>query len=110
MLPLNPMESGIDQSKANQWIHVLLVVLQATLHTLGDAPSRSLQALAQRMAVTEAEATALVGPPEKPSPLVEPPATRSPLLATTGRNDVSSAPRPRLSRRAVIVARTNAIT
>ena len=29
---------GIDQSKANQWIHVLLVVLQATLRALGDAP------------------------------------------------------------------------
>ena len=63
---------GIDQSKANQWIHVLLVVLQATLRILGDAPSRSLQALAQRMGVTEAEAAALVVPPEKPSPLVEP--------------------------------------
>jgi Helix-turn-helix of DDE superfamily endonuclease len=100
---------GIDQSKANQWIHVLLVVLQATLQTLGDAPSRSLQALAQRMGVTEADATALIVPPEKPSPLVEPPATRSPLSATMGRNDVSSAPRTRLSRRAVIGARKNAI-
>jgi hypothetical protein len=30
---------GIDQSKANQWIHVLLVVLQATLHTLGAPPA-----------------------------------------------------------------------
>jgi hypothetical protein len=100
---------GIDQSKANQWIHVLLVVLQATLHTLGDAPSRSVQALAQRLGVTEAEATALIVPPTKPSPLVEPPATCSPLSATMGRNDVSSAPRTRLSRRAVIVARKNAI-
>ena len=106
---------GIDQSKANQWIHVLLVVLQATLRILGDAPSRSLQALAQRMGVTEAEAAALVVPPEEPSPPVEPPtaaptpATRSPLSATMGRNDGSSAPRTRLSRRAVIVARKNAI-
>jgi hypothetical protein len=31
---------GMDQSKANQWIHVLLVVLQATLRTLGDAPGQ----------------------------------------------------------------------
>jgi hypothetical protein len=100
---------GIDQSQANQWIHVLLVVLQATLHTLGDAPRRSLQALAQRLGVTEAEATARIVPPEKPSLLVEPPATRSPLSATTGRNDVSRAPRTHLSRRAVIVARKNAI-
>ena len=100
---------GIDHSKANQWIHVLLVVLQATLRTLGDAPSRSLQALAQRLGVTEAEAAALVAPPEESSPPVEPPAARSPLSATMGRNDVSRAPRTRLSRRAVIVARKNAI-
>ena len=105
---------GIDQSKANQWIHVLLVVLQATLRTLGDAPSRSLQALAQRLGVTEAEAAALVVPSAELSPPVEPPAaptpaTRSPLSATMGRNDVSSAPRTHLSRRAVIVARKNAI-
>jgi hypothetical protein len=106
---------GIDQSKANQWIHVLLVVLQATLRALGDAPSRSLQALAQRIGVTEAEAAALVVPPEEPSPPVEPPAAaptpaaRSPLSATMGRNDASSAPRTHLSRRAVIVARKHAI-
>jgi hypothetical protein len=106
---------GIDQSQANQWIHVLLVVLQATLRALGDAPSRSLQALAQCIGVTEAEAAALVVPPEEPSPPVEPPAAaptpaaHSPLSATMGRNDASSAPRTRLSRRAVIVARKNAI-
>jgi hypothetical protein len=49
---------GMGQSKANQWIHVLHVVLQATRRTLGEAPSRSLQALAQRVEVTEAEAAA----------------------------------------------------
>jgi Helix-turn-helix of DDE superfamily endonuclease len=32
---------GMDQSQANQWIHVLLVVLPAALRALGDAPSRS---------------------------------------------------------------------
>jgi hypothetical protein len=106
---------GMDQSKANQWIHVLLVVLQATLRTLGDAPSRSVQALAQRIGVTEAEAAALIVPSAEPSPPVEPPAatptpvTPSPLSATMGRNDGLSAPRTRLSRRAVIVARKNAI-
>jgi hypothetical protein len=101
---------GMDQSKANQWIHVLLVVLQATLRALGDAPSRSLQELAQRIGVTEAEAAALVVPTEEPSPAAAPsPAADSPLLATTGRNGASSAPRTRLSRRAVIVARKNAI-
>src|SRR5919197_3257006 len=29
---------GMGQSKANQWIHVLLSALLAALHTLGDAP------------------------------------------------------------------------
>ena len=100
---------GIDQSKANQWIHVLLVVLQATLRALGDAPSRSLQALAQRIGVTEAEAAALVVPTVEPLPTVAPSPAPSPLLATMGRNGASSAPRTRLSRRAVIVARKNAI-
>ena len=31
---------GMGQSKANQWIHVLLPVLLAALRTLGDAPAR----------------------------------------------------------------------
>jgi hypothetical protein len=106
---------GIDHSKAHQWIHVLLVVLQAPLRTLGDAPRRSLPALAPRLGVTEAEAAALVVPPEAPSPPVEPPAAaptpaaRAPLSATRGRHDASRAPRTRVSRRAVIVARTHAL-
>src|SRR5262245_1111962 len=53
---------GMDQSQANHWIHVRLVVLQATLRALGDAPSQSLPELAQRMGVTEAEAAGLVVP------------------------------------------------
>jgi len=106
---------GMDQSKANQWLHVLLVVLQATLRALGDAPSRSLQELAQRIGVTEAEAATLVVPTEESSPPAKlpaaapSPAVASPLLAMTGRNGASSAPKTRLSRRAVIVARKNAI-
>jgi hypothetical protein len=59
---------GMDQRKANQGIHVLLGVLQATLRALGDTPSRSLQALAQRIGVTEAEAAALVVPTAEPVP------------------------------------------
>src|SRR5262245_47752837 len=51
---------GMDQSKANQWIHVLLVVLQATLRALGDAPSRYLQVLAMRFGVSEADVVGLV--------------------------------------------------
>jgi Helix-turn-helix of DDE superfamily endonuclease len=106
---------GMDQSKANQWIHLLLGVLKATLRALGDAPSRSLQELAQRLGVTEAEAAALVVPTAAPSPPAESPAAApspaaaSPLLATMGRNGASRAPRTRLSRHAVIVARKHAI-
>src|SRR4029450_4758709 len=53
---------GMGQSKAHQWIHVLLAVLRSTLRTLGDAPTRSVTDLAKRLGVAEAEATALVEP------------------------------------------------
>jgi len=39
---------GMGQSNANQWMHVLLPALLAALRALGDAPARSLTALAQR--------------------------------------------------------------
>jgi hypothetical protein len=87
---------GMGQSKAQQWMHVLLAVLRATRRTLGDAPTRSVQALAQRLGVAEADAAA---------PVLEP---ASPLLAMMGPNDASSAPRIRLSKRAVIAARKSA--
>ena len=104
---------GMGQSKAHQWIHVLLVVLRATLRTLGDAPTRSLTALAQRLGVAEAEAAAIVKPTEgSPPPSELPtvaalPVPASPLLATMVPNGASSAPRLRLSRRAIIAARKN---
>jgi len=101
---------GMGQSKAHQWIHVLLVVLQATLRTLGDAPSRSLTELAQRIGVAEANAAAVVvSPTEADPPGATPaPALAFPLLATMAPNGASSAPRIRLSKRAVIAARKNA--
>src|SRR6266540_1115286 len=104
---------GMGQSKAHQWIHVLLVILQATLRTLGDAPTRSLTALAQRLGVAEAEAAAMVAPTEESSPVFDPstvpvPAPASPLSATMGPSGASSAPRIRLSKRAVIAARKRA--
>jgi hypothetical protein len=95
---------GMGQSKAHQWIHGLLVVLQTTLRTLGDAPTRSLKELAKRVGIAAAEATALFVPPEQPLT----PAPASPHLDTTGLNGASSAPRIRLSRRAVIAARKSA--
>src|SRR5438132_7396036 len=56
---------GLGQSKANQWIHVLLPVLLTALRTLGDAPARSLSALAQRLGGSEADAATGVAPLEK---------------------------------------------
>jgi hypothetical protein len=104
---------GMGQSKAHQWIHVLLVVVRATLRALGDAPSRSVQELAQRLGVAEAKAAALVMPTAGPSSPADAPAAApapaSPLLGTMGRNGASCAPRIRLSKRAVIAARKNAI-
>ena len=68
---------GMGQSKANQWIHVLLPALLAALRTLGDAPARSLTVLAQRLGVSEADA-ATVGVPlaEAPAPVVTVPLPR----------------------------------
>src|SRR5262245_20401339 len=64
---------GMGQSKANQWIHVLLPVLLAALRTLGDAPARSLTALAQRLGVSEADAAAVVEAREaEPAPVATP--------------------------------------
>jgi hypothetical protein len=102
---------GLGQSKAHQWIHVLLVVLRATLRALGDAPTRSVTELAQRLGVAEADASAMVLPTPAPPPPADPPAAApapapaSPLLGMMAPNGVSSAPRIRLSRRAVIAAR-----
>src|SRR2546423_11501303 len=58
---------GMRQSKANQWIHVLLPALLAALRTLGDAPARSLTALAQQLGVSEVDATTVVTPLEQAS-------------------------------------------
>src|ERR1700756_3732846 len=57
---------GLGQSKAHQWIHVLLVVLQAALRAMGEAPTRSVTELAKRLGVTKAEAATLVVPTEGP--------------------------------------------
>jgi hypothetical protein len=98
---------GMGQSKANQWIHVLLPALLAALRTLGDAPARSLMTLAQRLGVSEADAASVVGSrEEEPAPVVAP---ESPLLPMTGPNGASSAPRTLLNRKRVIAARKRTI-
>lgn len=102
---------GMGQSKANQWIHVLLPALQAALRTLGDSPARSLSALAQRLGVSEAEAASVVASLEEASPPVAPTSSApaagqaSPLLPMTAPRDASSAPKTLLNRRSVIAAR-----
>jgi hypothetical protein len=98
---------GMRQSKANQWIHVLLPALLAALRTLGDAPARSLTALAQRLGVSEIDAASVVGSVEEnPAPVATPDA---PLLPMTGRNDGLSAPKILLNRPTVIAARKKTI-
>jgi hypothetical protein len=97
---------GMGQSQANQWIHALLPVLLAALRTLGDAPARSLAALAQRLGVSEADAAAVVTPlAEEPAPVVAGLTAEqaSPLVPMTGPNGALSAPRTLRNRRSVIV-------
>jgi hypothetical protein len=99
---------GMVQGKANQWIHVLLPALLATLRALGDAPTRSLTDLAQRLGVSAADAATVVTPrAEEPAPVGAVPAvaSASPLLPMTGRNDGLSAPKTLLNRPRVIAAR-----
>jgi hypothetical protein len=93
---------GMRQSKATQWIHVLLPVLRNTLRALGDAPCRRVEALCERLGV------ALSHLPQEPSSVEEgQPATPSvvPLFVMMAPSDPSRAPTTRLSRKRVIAAR-----
>jgi len=101
------------QSKTNQWIHVLLPALLAALRTLGDAPARSLTALAQRLGVSEAD-VAPVGTPlaaAEPTPGVAIPtvAPAAPLLPMTAPSDASSVPKTLLNSKRVRAARKKTI-
>jgi biotin operon repressor len=99
---------GMVQSKANRWIHILLPALLAALRALGDAPARSLTALAQRLGVSETDVATAVAPLEEASaPVVARPGAvpASPLLPMTERNGGLSAPKTLLNRRRVIAAR-----
>jgi hypothetical protein len=52
-------------------MHVLLPMLLAALRALGDAPTRSLTTLAQRLGVSEADAATVVVPlEEEPAPVI----------------------------------------
>lgn len=101
----NPLQShhgllfGMRQGKANRWIHVLLPVLRATCRTLGVAPARSVEELAQRMSV------AMPGAYEAP---VDPDAL-PPLFAMMAPNGASRAPKMTLNRKRLIAARKEPI-
>lgn len=102
---------GMPQNKANQWIHTLLPVLQTTLRTLGDAPARSLEHLAQRLGQATLTETSAVLPDasggasqQEKNDSVDPP-----LFAMMGPNGESSAPKIRMNRKAIIAERKNAI-
>src|SRR4029450_1118470 len=93
-------------------IHALLPALLAALRALGDAPARSLAALAQRLGVSEADAATVVVPlGEEPAPGSPIPAAApaSPLLPMTGRNDASSAPKTLVNSKKVIAGRRKTI-
>jgi len=99
---------GMVQGKANQWIHVLLPALLAALRALGDAPARSLAALAQRLGVAEATAATVVTPLEEESaPVVAVPTATptAPLLPMTAPSGASSTPKTRLNSKRVIAGR-----
>ncbi len=103
---------GMVQGNANQWIHLLLPALLAALRTLGDAPARSLTALAQRLRVSEAAAAAVVSSlEEEPTSVAAVPVATpdSPLLPMTAPNGASSAPKTLLNRKSVIAARKKTI-
>ena len=102
---------GMGQSKANQWIHVLLPCLQTALHRLGDSPARSLSALAERLGVSPADAVSLLESLEEAPPPVAPisspdvTAEAAPLLPMTVPSGASCAPKTLLNRARVIAAR-----
>jgi hypothetical protein len=86
----------------------VIEALLTALRTLGDAPARSLAALAQRLGVSEADMATVVTPLEEEPALggADPAAApASPLLPMTGRSGGSSAPKTRLNSKRVIAGR-----
>jgi hypothetical protein len=102
---------GMGQSKANQWIHVLLPPLQVALRSLGDTPARYLAALAGRLGVSPADAVSLLASlEEEPLPVAptsspDVAAEATPLLPMTAPRGASCAPKTLLNRPIVIAAR-----
>jgi hypothetical protein len=99
---------GMVPGNAHQWMPVRLPVLRAAWRALGDAPTRSLPALAQRLGVAEADVAPVGAPLEEPVPSIVVPAAAqdAPLVPLTGPHGVSSAPKTLRHRRTVRGART----
>jgi Helix-turn-helix of DDE superfamily endonuclease len=95
---------GMRQSKATQWIHVLLPVLRNTLRTLGDAPCRHVEALREQLGVACLPVPVDASPAEAIQAL---PPTAAPLFVTTVPSDPCRAPMMRLNRTRVIAASKN---
>ncbi len=86
---------GLPQGKTNQWIHVLLPVLREALRQLGDAPSRSLEELAQRLAVPAAALAPVLAAGQTAETPETPQAPQATLLCWLVRSSArSEAPRP----------------
>ena len=111
-LKQNPIQTlhgrlfGMRQSKANQWIHVLLPVLQNTLRTVGDAPCRSVAALRERLG-EETPPRAGASAASAATPAATP--TAPPLFVMTAPSVPFRAPQTQLNRKLAIAARKNAI-
>lgn len=105
-LKQNPLQTlqghlfGMRQSKANQWIHILLPVLRNTLCALGDTPCRSVEALGDKLGLevprpwesSQEEATLAA-------------TKRAPLFAMMVPSAPSRAPKIQLNRKLAIAAR-----
>ncbi len=111
----------MPQNKANQWIHTLLPVLLVTMRSLGDAPARSLEELAQRLekhVLIDEDASSTDASPNVPDvstpscdegetgvEQAKPESESSPLFAMMGRNDASSDLKIKMNRKTTIVER-----
>jgi hypothetical protein len=124
--PLQVMQGelfGMPQNKANQWIHTLLPVLLTTMRSLGDAPARSLEELAQQLShhvVLDSSSSPFDAShtlPDASTPSSQagetsleqtrPEGTSSPLFAMMEQKDVFSVQKTKMNRKTTIVARKN---
>jgi hypothetical protein len=86
---------GMRQSKATQWIHVLLPVVRTTLRPLGDAPCRSVEALREPLGM-DVPPLPLAVSPVADGPAATP--TAAPLCVMTAPSAPCRAPMIRLNR------------